>query len=281
VIHSTATSGKFRRLVRKLRPLLGDVPCAVETIAVGLLERLWHVAISSAFRGDIGRFDNEEIAEMIGWHGEADVLIALLVSERWLDHDPTYRLLVHDWHEHAPRHVKANAAKQGGLLTSPSERKGIPSELEEEYKEPPNDAKGVTPNQTQPNQTSIPAGRVVGRREGVPLENIYVDDEVWSEALPLMQRIAAVIEPGRPLKAKDRELCAVAAVVAVRLCEEPWLDDVLDCLKKRSSPPDKPWGYFKMALAKSATRAGWNYHEVARVVEIPEHYLAPRKQPAL
>lgn len=73
MIHQTTQGGKFKRLVRKLRPLLTDCPVAVETVAVGLLERLWHATIVGAMRGDIGRFDNEELAEAMGWHGDAQI----------------------------------------------------------------------------------------------------------------------------------------------------------------------------------------------------------------
>lgn len=158
MIHTTPNSGKFRRLVRKLRPLVGNVPIALETIATGLLERLWHVAISDAIRGNVGKFDNEELAELIGWHGDANALIELLADERWLDRCEVHRLLIHDWADHAPRHVKANAARQGGILTpqigvkEPSHRIA-PNDSETTLRNAPNDAKEPTHNLTKHNLT--------------------------------------------------------------------------------------------------------------------------------
>lgn len=166
MIHTTPNSGKFRRLVRRLRPLVGTVPVAVETIAVGLLERLWHIATAEAIRGDVGRFDDEELAEMVGWHGDAEALVCLLVEEKWLDRCDVHRVLIHDWNDHAPRHVKANAARQGGILTPAQGTLLTPQNdaKERSYRNPPNVApdpvrsapniaKERTPNLTQPNLT--------------------------------------------------------------------------------------------------------------------------------
>jgi len=115
---STATqTAKFRLWVRRLRQTLPAMPIDVETAAVGLLERLWHTAASSSPRGDIGKLEDELIAEMVGWNQDATQLIDLLVESGWLDRDDDHRLVVHDWHQHAPNYVKGIAARQGGFVT--------------------------------------------------------------------------------------------------------------------------------------------------------------------
>lgn len=70
--------------------------------AVGILELLWHFTAQYAPRGDIGRRTDAQIAAFIGWSNE-DVgrLINCLVECNWLDRNPEFRLLVHDWHEHS------------------------------------------------------------------------------------------------------------------------------------------------------------------------------------
>lgn len=95
---------KFRKLVRRL----GDSTRGV----VGLLELLWAATAKQAPCGDIGRHSNEDIAELCDWDGEADALIEALVACGWLDVDETYRLVVHDWHDHAPGWVRAALMKR-------------------------------------------------------------------------------------------------------------------------------------------------------------------------
>jgi len=75
-------------------------------MTVGLLELLWHATAEFAPQGDIGRFDDRGIAKLIGWRGNPGRLVAALVEARWLDPDPTHRLLIHDWPAHAPAYVK-------------------------------------------------------------------------------------------------------------------------------------------------------------------------------
>ncbi len=250
----------------------------VERPAVlGYLTLLWDFTADSAIQGDVGKWPDGAIARACDYMGDPDAFIRALVDARWLDDHPQHRLVVHDWPHHCERWVKS---KLKTLKLQFLDHYGDASL--DDHRDASQPAWGDPPrDRTEPNRTKplIPAGRL-GGRVGDAVENIYVDDELWAEALPIMQRISAVIEPGRTLKAKDRELCVRAAVVAVRLCDEPWLDDVLDGIRSRSVPPERPWGYFKNALAKSAERAGWNYHNISRVVEIPEQYLSPRKTPA-
>lgn len=167
---------KFRSFLRRIRSVLGSsLPVDLETIAVGLLERLWHCASSDAIRGDIGRLSDDEIAEAIGWFGNAREIIDILVETRWLDLSDQYRLVVHDWHDHAPTYVRGNAAKVGGIVTAPtspttaSKAEPIGEALAAEPEGPsvPNLTKPNTTNSSQfkPNPTtptqSVPAAVLV------------------------------------------------------------------------------------------------------------------------
>lgn len=156
MIHTARQSPKFLRLVRKLRPLIGQSIVDADAIATAILERLWHATIVGAVRGDIGRFDNDCIAEMCGWLGDADYLISILVECGWLDLDDNHRLLVHDWEQHAPRHVKQNIHHKGGFIkpefrgkSQPTIKKfAVSGDLPRETPQ-----FGSTPNLTQPNLT--------------------------------------------------------------------------------------------------------------------------------
>lgn len=81
--------------------------------AVGILESLWHLAAREAPRGDIGKLSNRSISVAIGWTGDHDRLVDALVDARWIDLDGTYRLLIHDWPDHADESVKKFLKRNG------------------------------------------------------------------------------------------------------------------------------------------------------------------------
>ena len=72
MIHTCRQSPKFKKFVRKIRPIAVNDVVDAESIAVSVLERLWHQTAVGAKRGDIGKFDNELIAEECGWLKDAD-----------------------------------------------------------------------------------------------------------------------------------------------------------------------------------------------------------------
>lgn len=102
------TKSKFRTLKRRL----GKPHYAV----VGVLESLWLATQIDAIDGAIGKLSNEEIAAAIEWDGDADLLIQTLVDTGWLDADPEFRLVVHDWSEHVPTFVKGAFEKHKKLF---------------------------------------------------------------------------------------------------------------------------------------------------------------------
>ena len=69
--------------------------------AVGLLEMLWHFTARYAPRGDIGRFTDGIIGNSLDWGGNIPELMAALIKIGWLDKNNEYRLIVHDWSDHA------------------------------------------------------------------------------------------------------------------------------------------------------------------------------------
>ena len=159
MIHTARQSPKFIKFVRRLRPIVGSAIVDAESVAVAVLERLWHATATGAMRGDIGRFDNELIAESCGWMGDAEELIAILVECGWLDRCDQHRLLVHDWADHAPRHVKGNAAKKGGILGAAVKAQGQPIEPQGQLPMdgPPNQTNSnqLKPNQTKPESAAV------------------------------------------------------------------------------------------------------------------------------
>ena len=161
------------------------MPIDVETIAVGILERLWHSTVTDAFRGDIGKLANDEIAESLGWFGDADLIVSILLESNWLDEHDECRLVVHDWADHAPKWVRGNAAQYGGFVVPTG------GSLEEvplgssSMDAPPNLTKQsiTNSNQTKPSKTKpsqpVPGGGDAGERADLDFlrlgENQYRD----------------------------------------------------------------------------------------------------------
>jgi len=94
----TVSKVKFKRLQRHLKLPLWQT--------IGLLESLWHCALTNAPDGDIGRLSNDDIAAAIEWEDDADNLVNALVQTGWLDTDDQFRLIVHDWSQHVPNFLK-------------------------------------------------------------------------------------------------------------------------------------------------------------------------------
>ena len=86
----------------QLKKLIGQPRC----YTLGCLETLWHFTGRFTPQGNIGKYTDREIEAWIEWPGESGLLIAALIETRWLDRDPDYRLIVHDWHIHADAATK-------------------------------------------------------------------------------------------------------------------------------------------------------------------------------
>jgi hypothetical protein len=96
---------KFKRLQRRLG-------CTIAQL-VGHLELLWIATAKNAPEGDIGRFSNEDIAIACYWEDDPDLFVHALTECGWLDVSDEWRLLVHDWAQHAPTWVGGNLKRHG------------------------------------------------------------------------------------------------------------------------------------------------------------------------
>jgi hypothetical protein len=113
---------KVKRLMQALR--------ISQATAVGHLELLFHFAASRAPRGDIGKWSDAEIAVAAGWDKDPRPFLAALLTARWVEpaRDP-YRLVIHDWHEHADQTVQRNVANKGGFVSMLAETSECQKEL--------------------------------------------------------------------------------------------------------------------------------------------------------
>jgi hypothetical protein len=90
--------------------------------AAGLLECIWHFTGRYAPRGDIGRWPDERIAADVGWRGDPARLVSILTHSGFLDAHPLYRLVVHDWHDHADETTKKHLKRHKLSFASRSRR---------------------------------------------------------------------------------------------------------------------------------------------------------------
>ena len=131
---------KFKRLQRQLG--------TSKSSTVGHLELLWLEACANCPEGDVGRFSNEEIAIMVDWAGDPDLLVESAVNSGWLDSCEVHRLLIHDWHEHCPNFVKGFMAKHGRQFARQSTRQPAKQPTRQDAKQ------GALHAATLPNQTN-------------------------------------------------------------------------------------------------------------------------------
>lgn len=82
------------------------LPVRSRFMAIGYLELLWHFTAEFAPQGDIGKYSDDRIEGALDWTGAKGRLIEALTNSGWCDKSSRYRLVVHDWHDHADSSVK-------------------------------------------------------------------------------------------------------------------------------------------------------------------------------
>lgn len=99
----------------KLYDLLAalELPVRQRPIAVGYLELLWHFTAEFAPQGNIGKYSDERIEAALDWTGKRGKLIEAFTKSGWCDKSSQYRLIVHDWHDHADDATKKKLHRLG------------------------------------------------------------------------------------------------------------------------------------------------------------------------
>lgn len=95
--------------------------------AIGHLELMWDYTKDHAIQGNIGKWPNGAIARAADWLDDPDKFVDAMVKSGFLDPDLIHRLLVHDWHDHADRWVKASLEKQGLRFLTVPHQPDLPS----------------------------------------------------------------------------------------------------------------------------------------------------------
>lgn len=179
--------------------------------AIGLLEGLWYLTATNAQDGAVGRFSDLEIAAWLEYPGDPGAMISALVDAGFLDRSETHRLVVHDWHEHAPMHIKANMAKHKKSFArgeiDPATEEGSHDRTEEgsadnlapldvALDDPSGFSLGgslgsIPPNQTKPNQTK-PKGKTSSSCPERPRSRLDDDTPTAHVLMPLSGKSASL-----------------------------------------------------------------------------------------
>lgn len=114
---------------------------------IGHLELLWAFTGKNAPQGNIGKWPNGAIARACDWMGDPDKFVAALIGAKLADADPQHRVIVHDWHEHAPGWVRAKlkGLKLAFVSLTPGESPASATLL---YGQPGSSPPGSTPSST-------------------------------------------------------------------------------------------------------------------------------------
>ena len=148
--------------------------------AIGHVTLLVNWTADFAIQGDIGKWPDGAIARGAGWPTEPTTFVTALVDAGWLDRSETYRLLLHDWPDHAERWVRAKLHSLGLAFcpeyhTVPTGPTIVETTGPTTVATPPRDR--TKPNQTEPNQTE-PNREMVARakaKTGEKHESTWVD----------------------------------------------------------------------------------------------------------
>lgn len=253
MIHTARNIVKYRRLVRALQTAYGCSRMMADTLAVGTLEKLWHLTCNSARRGDIGRISDIEIADELGWEGDPEIIVNILIETEWIDTSDEYRLVIHDWHDHAPGYINKNIHKVGGYVTGV--RKRSQNDFAEEgcnhipptgrNKTPDLSTNARIPNETKPNQTKV--GR---HSKATSTKDLPVGDDGDDAA-------TAAIAPPEPFKAyrlgrrvgksnsRGDEVLAWKLTALAPVLGEAWFANLTTALELVTEKPKKPWAYVR------------------------------------
>jgi hypothetical protein len=152
---------------------------------IGLLEGLWLSTAKNCPTGDIGRFTNEEIAIMVDWEGDPDLLVDSLIECGWLDVCSDHRLIVHDWSDHCPQYVRGNLKKHGReIIAEPTKQPP-----KEPTKQPPKEPAKQPPKEPakQPTMDGATKPSLAKPNQAKPIqEDSSVVDEPRTEPPPVM-----------------------------------------------------------------------------------------------
>jgi hypothetical protein len=87
---------------------------------LGILEAIWHFTGRFTPQGNIGKYPDSVIEAWAEWQGEPGAMVSALLQSRWVDADEEFRILVHDWDQHADKATKTALARSKRDFCTPN-----------------------------------------------------------------------------------------------------------------------------------------------------------------
>lgn len=191
-------------------------------VTLGLLEAIWHFCGRFTPAGNIGKYSDQAIEAWVEWEGGPGALIDALIETHWIDRDPTHRLLVHDWKQHADKAAKQalHRAKEefcSPTVDTPGEQVTTPGEHEDQNKRGEFQPWGLPVPGAVP--VPVPGAEVREPRE-IPPSKEPANDDPPEGLTPLQYAVGileqAAIPAGFSLKSKMAE--AVEMLAKLEAC---------------------------------------------------------------
>jgi hypothetical protein len=229
--------------------------------AVGVLESLFQWTSQYAPRGDVGKFTNEHIARAIYWHGDGDRLVASLLEATaggefgWLEKHDKYRLVVHDWHEHADQTTRKYLQRKGLTFWNdnparqypdnvPTMSSHGPDNVPTMSSHGPDNVRHTNTNTNSDTDTTPPTPNSEGGTSGKELERLREQPEL--RGLTLMQWIGAKkCHPVEISEAVLEEIRNTAMMTGHVVAPGRFVEKVLSRLELTVSEKEKPRVWMK------------------------------------
>ena len=236
---------------------------------VGLLESLWHFAGQYARRGNIGKWSNEEIAAAMEWEGNPGDLIAALVKSRWVDECTQYRLVIHDWHDHADQTImRSDEVRKLGFASCVLADASSNHETEIScYTAGAGAGAGAG---AKPSLGFRYRDEADGRDETIRDGDFCVD---WEEVRRQAQRFNGL---GMAATQQDKDfLFKTCALTIHGDIPRDWLEQGLETLQKAKGKTKKPPAYFTKCIQNRAKKENVDLKVMLAQMKIPEEMFNP------
>lgn len=168
--------------------------------AIGHLELLWAFTGKKSPQGNIGKWPDGAIANACYWRGEPEAFIDALLESGFLDHNETYRLLVHDWPDHAPRWVKSKLKTLGVTFISTADQQEgegtetpPPTESKDNEGDTSDDTSHDTPSETQDDTKGSEVKGSEGKTKHILPD--WLDRKAWGNWEKFRKEIRKPITP--------------------------------------------------------------------------------------
>lgn len=151
----------------KLKALRRRLGVSIPT-AIGHLELLWAATAQYATGGDVGRFDDDDIEEFVGWEGEPGAFVAACIEAGFLVRCTAHRLVVHDWPEHCPEYVRKRMTRSNEQFATPEPPPEPASDGQKGDRRTTADAVRTTSATVRTTADNVCPGREVKSRQAKP-----------------------------------------------------------------------------------------------------------------